>query len=222
MPFLDATSLAPADNTDIAAHKCGVVRPTDAAIAKQLYVCTHKFAVWHGTEPNWGLGYEDFADWSLGIATGDPAADEYLWNQYFFQVDALEIPFLKVFSHVEKQPFDTFAEWLHALDVARGKCTDAEVALDIANGITQCDSPHHATVNSLGYEDVITWGMLRNCAVGLRAAAVLERSKPFRGEWSTSPTLHAAMALAHKYGLVDDSDGPEEADGDRSAVFGRQ
>ena len=177
MPFLNATSLAPADNTDIAAHKCGVVRPTDAAIAKQLHVCTHKFAVWHGTEPNWGLGYEDFADWSLGIATGDPAADEYLWNQYFLQVDTLEKPFVKVFSHVEKQPYDTLAAWLHALDVARGKCTEEELALDIANGITQCDSPHRVAVNSLGYEDVITWGMLRNCPVGLRAAAVLERSR---------------------------------------------
>ena len=212
MPLLDETSYAPVASTDLAAHKCGVVRPMDATITKHLHACTHKFAEWHGVEPNWGIGYGDFADWVLNIALGSPAGDGHLWNQNFMEPDELDKVFVAVFKHVDKQPFESLPEWLQALDIARDKCSAEEITLDTAN-LVECDSPNNAD-NSEAFEDLITWGALRTCQVGLRAAAVLERSMPHRVEWSSSPTIQAAMRLSLKHGVIDDDDGAflDEAD----------
>ena len=207
MPHLNENTLAPVTASSLATHKCKWVRPDDQVLAKYLHVCTHKFVKWNGTEPNWGLTYADYASYILGLGiAAEAAGDDNKWNQYFYDCDSLDSILVEVLPHVSKLPYETEAEWLDALRLAKDLADPGKLVLRSA-GLVKCCDPTAVGDNSHPWEDEVTWGLIRRCPQGLRVAAVLERGRVVkRYMWSTNPAMVIGFDTAMRYERTDDTE----------------
>ena len=215
MPFLNA-ALDPVNDSDKTAHQCKWVNLSDAEHTRQLRVCTGSWAEWNGTNPKEGLRYSDMAAWTLEIAPLSPNMDEYEWPLTFVAMQGdggYENVFLLAFEHLEKRKYACEATFVTALIEAAAKVdrSKLEAAALSEDGIVTCTSVS-AGLQTEDKEDAVTWGKLRRCGAGGRAAAWLERATVSdRHNAKSVPALKHIFRIVRERGRVDATETDDEA-----------
>ena len=175
MPHLDAT-FNPVQDSDKTAHMCVWVSLSTSELTRQFKACTEKFAEWKGGAPTLAFRYADGMGWTMEVARIAPAVDDKKWSSTYVGWTPASVIFEMAFEHVEKCSYPDEATFVTALIAGASKVdrSKQEAAQLVEADLYKCKvMPTGRKTDSK--EDAITWGLLRRCHAGLRAAAFLER-----------------------------------------------
>ena len=114
--------------------------------------------------------------WVLEVAKIAPEVDDKEWTSTYFGWTPASAVFEMAFEHVEKKSYPDEATFVTALIAGASKVdrTKLDAAQLVEADLYKCKvMPAGRKTDSK--EDAITWGLLRRCHAGLRAAAFLER-----------------------------------------------
>ena len=211
MPHLDAT-FNPVQDSDKTAHMCVWVSMSSSELTRQLKACTEKFAEWKGAAPTLAFRYADGMGWTMEVARIAPAVDDKKWSSTYVGWTPASAIFEMAFEHVEKCSYPDEATFVTALIAGASKVDRAK--LDAAQ-LVEADfhkcKAMAAGLKSSSKEDAVTWGLLRRCHAGLRAAAFLERGvTEDRHEAGPKPVIQFIFDAAVERGRIDASETEEK------------
>ena len=211
MPHLDAAFNPVLDN-DKTAHKCGWVSLSSSELTRQLCACTDGFAEWEGAAPAEALRYADEMGWTLEVARIALDVDDKEWTATYVGWTPASAVFEMAFEHVEKKSYPDEATFVTALIAGASKVdrSKQEAAQLVEADLYKCKvMPTGRKTDSK--EDAITWGLLRRCHAGLRAAAFLERGvNEDRHEAGPKPVIQFVFDAAVERGRIDSNESEDK------------